>query len=86
MSQVRVDFLTSTAMGPSHGDLLIIRRATGAYELVEAVTRTPITIASTFNELLAIAARKRGAVWQQMHDNRGRPLGDPTLVLPRIAI
>jgi hypothetical protein len=71
---------------PSQGDVLIIRRATGAYELVDAVTRTAMTTAPSFNEALTIAARRRGAVFQEIHDNRGRTLGDTELVLPRIAI
>ena len=67
------------------GDLLIIRRGPNLFELVDATTREQITIGSTCKELLRIGARRRGAVWQENLDNRGRPLSEPILVLRRLA-
>jgi hypothetical protein len=67
------------------GDLLIIRRGPNLFELVDATTREPITIGSSCKELLRIGARRHGAVWQENLDNRGRPLSEPILVLPRLA-
>ena len=66
------------------GDLLIIRRGPNLFELVDATTREQITIGSTSKELLRIGARRRGAVWQENVDNRGRPLAEPILVLRRL--
>ena len=38
----------------------------------------------TFEDAITFGGKHKGAVWQQATDNRGRPMGDPIVVLPRI--
>ena len=70
----------------NRGDVLIRVFAGSSLELVDAVTREPITMVSSLDEAIAIAAERRAAVWRENVDNRGRALGSPILLLPKVSV
>lgn len=71
-------------MTPKFGDVLIRGNVSGGYEVVDAVMfkRLSEVHASTLYEALVIARLQGGRIWQQVVDQRGRPLGDPTPLQP----
>lgn len=69
---------------PKSGDLLIRQWGNGTYDLLNAETREVVASAASLNDALSMAGKHAGAVWREILDNRGRPLGPPTLVLPRV--
>jgi len=75
---------TPTMDGPDPGDLVIRQWDHGRYELLDGATRECIASLESLNDALSFAAKRKGAVWRELLDNRGRPLGPPTLVLPRV--
>ena len=70
----------------NRGDVLIRVFAGSSLELVDAVTREPITVASSLNEAISLAAERRAAVWRENVDSRGRALGAPILLLPKVSV
>ena len=67
------------------GDLLIRGSGHARFLVLDATSHETLTVCATFNEAIGFAARRNtGAVWHQATDNRGRPMGDPTILLPRV--
>ena len=67
------------------GDLLIRGAGDARFAVLDACSNETLAVCATFNEAISFAARRNsGAVWHQATDNRGRPMGDPTIVLPRV--
>lgn len=67
---------------PQHGDIFIRASAPGSFEVLQASTfellEGPFT---SFSAALAAArALNPPAIWQQLVDDRGRPIGDPFFV------
>jgi hypothetical protein len=67
------------------GDIAI-RRAIGVelFELHDAVTGVLLATSQTLREALDLPSSRGGAIWRQNTDNRGRTLGDPVLLHPRV--
>ena len=70
--------------GIRKGDL-IIQRAPGSadFELHDAKTGKLLLVSPTLRAALDLAIARGGALWRYNQDNRGRPLGDPVLLMPR---
>ena len=68
---------------PKHGDVLIRAYAGARYQLLDAATHTHIAIVGNLQMAVTIASERGGAVWRENVDNRGRPLGDAVLLLPK---
>ena len=66
------------------GDVLIRVFSESAYEILDATTQQQIAIAPDLHVAVKIASERGGAVWRANIDNRGRPLGDPVLLLPKL--
>jgi hypothetical protein len=71
---------------PLRGDILIRASwVSGNYSLIDVISREHV--AGPFNDFAGAVAEARHrhvrAIWQQHHDTRGRPLGDP-FPLPNI--
>ena len=72
-------------MEPEPGDMLIRGRIGVGFDVVDAVTDVLIATLPSFNGALTFAAKQpTAAVWHQLTDKRGRHLGNPTRLLPRI--
>ena len=65
------------------GDLLIRGSAGTGFEVLDAVAVTTWQPSPHSMTALTFAANAGGAVWQQATDNRGRRMGDPTVIRPR---
>jgi hypothetical protein len=63
---------------PERGDVLLRGSQDSGFVVRDAVTQELLSWRLDFSEALALA-RARGAriVWQQVLDDRGRPLGQP---------
>jgi hypothetical protein len=70
---------------PQAGDVLIRGSAGTGFEVLDAVSREHLTAFATFEQAIAFTGKRKGAVWQQATDNRGRPMGEPIVILPRIS-
>ena len=71
------------AIRPRPGDLLLRGNVSNGFVVVDALTREPISrFGLTLQEALAVAQTQASAtLWQQLIDDRGRPLGEPFLAV-----
>jgi hypothetical protein len=51
---------------------------------VDAATHQQIAIVPSIEDAIRIAGDRGGAVWRDNVDNRGRPLGEPILLMPQM--
>ena len=66
---------------PQDGDVLICSRSDDDYELVDAITRDHLAGPFTgFLEAVSAARGLSGTLWQEVTDERGRPLGGPVQI------
>ena len=70
------------ATSPKHGDVLIRVFVGSSFQLVDAMTREQIAIVPALDVAVKLAS-EYGAVWRENVDNRGRPLGEPVLLLQK---
>jgi hypothetical protein len=68
---------------PERGDFLLRGDGTSGWELVDAVTHAAIEGQLPTIQAAIEAARFHGGgtIWQQVVDNRGRPLGNPSRLM-----
>jgi hypothetical protein len=73
------------------GDLLIRQKpgvAGDVHEICDAKTFAVLSSHATLRDAIvaaqAVAVTRRIAVWQHMRDTRGRPVGPPVLLFPRL--
>jgi hypothetical protein len=65
------------------GDIVIRSApAGGAFHLHDALTGQILHTSQTLRGALDLAMAHGLAVWKEHTDNRGRPLGDPVLLIP----
>lgn len=69
---------------PTRGDVLIRVYAGSSFQLVDAMTREQIAIIGDLKMAVRIGSDHGGAVWRENVDNRGRPIGDPILLMPQM--
>lgn len=71
--------------GVQAGDITI-RRAVGVnlFELHDGLTGALLATSQTLRAALDLASTRGGAIWRQNTDGRGRVLGDPVLLHPRV--
>jgi hypothetical protein len=62
-------------------DILIRQWSDSRCELLDAKTEDRLASTASLDEALSIAQKYRGAIWREVLDHRGRPLGPPTLLL-----
>jgi hypothetical protein len=74
------------ATTPKHGDVLVRVFGESNYQLLDATTHEQIAIVPTLPAAIEVANERGGAVWRENVDNRGRPLGNPVLLLPRTSV
>ena len=72
--------------GPTHGDVLIRTYAGSSYQLLDASTHEQIAVIGTLQMAVMMARDRGGSVWRENVDNRGRPLGNPVLLMPRASV
>ena len=68
---------------PQAGDVLLRGNVVHGFQLVDAVSRRILAGPMTTLDAAVALAREMGsrAIWQQLVDNRGRPLGEPFRLL-----
>ena len=72
------------ATGPQLGDVIVRNTFNGGFDIVEADGHFVAGPFDTFGAALEFAKieAEDAAVWQQVVDSRGRPLGPPGRVTP----
>lgn len=69
---------------PAQGDLLIRQSSNHNCDVFDVTTRDRLASTATLNAAISIAAKHAGAIWRELLDDEGQPIGLPKLLLPRV--